>query len=330
MSRCCSLCRWHWYFWRCDKKFVLIYFLAIATRGTSGWGRGRAMWTFSPKTSFSCLSIKSKKLSPSLVHTHPYTRTSLHDLTRSRYKFPDVPIEMSHATEMYGGCFPFFFLQLIFYDVSEGGQQLCWWWKSLLPTLAKQEIRRKKNSQISALISASAAAVPDSKTPFKGFDLDHAVFLFFNVQETLQFYFKSITSSLSVPANWATDWLALGTSACFFFFFSFFSRTQTTQTDLFYTGKEKLSFSPRFNRSVALNNPQLELSSPSSSSGPESPEHLGYKSIECCCHVVSPCSRRAHWFLVVVCFPGLTDVKYEKFQRPSGEMPREFSSSLCS
>ncbi|XP_075871722.1 uncharacterized protein LOC142881336 isoform X2 [Nelusetta ayraudi] len=31
-----------------------------------------------------------------------------------------------------------------------------------------------------------------------------------------------------------------------------------------------------------------------------------------------PVNQEAHWFLVVVCFPGLTDVKYEKFQRPSG------------
>lgn len=28
---------------------------------------------------------------------------------------------------------------------------------------------------------------------------------------------------------------------------------------------------------------------------------------------------RAHWFLVVVCFPALEDVQYESFPSPAGE-----------
>lgn len=31
---------------------------------------------------------------------------------------------------------------------------------------------------------------------------------------------------------------------------------------------------------------------------------------------------------MVVCFPGLTDVKYEKFHRPSGEMPRDLPREI--
>lgn len=171
---------------------------------------------------------------------HIHARTSLHDLTRSPHKFPDVLIVMSHATEMYEGCFPFFSLELIFYDVSEGGQQLCWWWKSLLPALAKQEIKREKKSPISALISACAAAVPDSKTPLKGFDLDQAVFfLFFLIcrklcSSTLN---RSPHQCQYLPTGQQTDWLKapLPISSSFLFF----SPTPTTQTDLFHTGKEK-------------------------------------------------------------------------------------------
>lgn len=31
---------------------------------------------------------------------------------------------------------------------------------------------------------------------------------------------------------------------------------------------------------------------------------------------------RAHWFLVVVCFPALEDVQYESFPSPTGEICR--------
>lgn len=31
---------------------------------------------------------------------------------------------------------------------------------------------------------------------------------------------------------------------------------------------------------------------------------------------------RAHWFLVVVCFPALEDVQYESFPSPAGELRR--------
>lgn len=37
--------------------------------------------------------------------------------------------------------------------------------------------------------------------------------------------------------------------------------------------------------------------------------------------VVFSCVPRAHWFLVVVCFPGLEDIQFEKFQSPTGELP---------
>lgn len=33
---------------------------------------------------------------------------------------------------------------------------------------------------------------------------------------------------------------------------------------------------------------------------------------------------RAHWFLVVVCFPSLEDVQYEKFHSSTGKICRSF------
>ncbi|XP_049922254.1 sentrin-specific protease 7b isoform X3 [Epinephelus moara] len=35
-----------------------------------------------------------------------------------------------------------------------------------------------------------------------------------------------------------------------------------------------------------------------------------------------PVNQEAHWFLVVVCFPGLEEVQYEEFQRPTGASER--------
>ncbi|KAM9334298.1 sentrin-specific protease 7-like [Symphorus nematophorus] len=35
-----------------------------------------------------------------------------------------------------------------------------------------------------------------------------------------------------------------------------------------------------------------------------------------------PVNQEAHWFLVVVCFPGLEEVQYEEFQRPTGGAER--------
>lgn len=32
------------------------------------------------------------------------------------------------------------------------------------------------------------------------------------------------------------------------------------------------------------------------------------------------CVGRAHWYLVVVCFPGLEEARYEEFQRRAGEL----------
>lgn len=32
------------------------------------------------------------------------------------------------------------------------------------------------------------------------------------------------------------------------------------------------------------------------------------------------CLVRAHWFLVLVCFPGLEEVQYEEFHSPTGEL----------
>lgn len=53
---------------------VCFIFSAIATRGTRGSRRGRAMLTFSPKTSCLCLSIKSKEMCL-VPQTHTHTES---------------------------------------------------------------------------------------------------------------------------------------------------------------------------------------------------------------------------------------------------------------
>lgn len=55
-------------------RLLALFFSAIATRGTRGSRRGRAMSTFSPKTSCLCLSIKSKEMCPAPpTHTQKVT-----------------------------------------------------------------------------------------------------------------------------------------------------------------------------------------------------------------------------------------------------------------
>lgn len=52
----------------------------------------------------------------------------------------------------------------------------------------------------------------------------------------------------------------------------------------------------------------------------------------CCCVTTVVCTLcyifRAHWFLVVVCFPGLEDVQFEEFHRPAGRKKRSSTGLL--